>query len=249
MISRKALFFCNNSLVIDEKSDVPFISFEQTSKYFNIETVIKNNGLNIVQGQLLPEAPFTLVNPKFYLEQLTKKKQQYLLKAVHLISWDSQTKYCSTCGGDLSKIEELIEKKCLSCNKLFFPSLYPAVMVLVYHKNEILLARSPHFTAGVYSALAGFVAIGESAEEAAIREVKEEVGLNICNLEYFGTQTWPFPASFMIAYKAEVSSKKIKIDRSEIEDARWFSKNNLPKLPNKSSISRFLIDKFLHQII
>ncbi|WCR57962.1 NAD(+) diphosphatase [Wolbachia endosymbiont of Ctenocephalides felis wCfeJ] len=245
MTYQKALFFCKDGLLLDKSTGTPFINFGQAMKYFNAENIIKNDYLIIVQGVLLPKAPFTIANPKSCLRQVTGTEQGHLLKAIHLVSWDSQTKYCSICGGILSAIEKAIEKKCSLCHRLFFPHTYLAVMILVYCRDELLLARSPHFTPGVYSALAGFVGVGESAEEAAIREVKEEVGLDIYNLQYFGIQTWPFPASFMIAFTAECDDKKITIDYNELEDARWFSKDNLPDLPLMPSISRSLIDTFL----
>src|ERR1700722_8943106 len=110
-------------------------------------------------------------------------------------------------------------------------------MVLIQKGNEILLGRSAHFKPGVYSALAGFIDIGETAEMAAHREVKEEVGLEITELEYFGSQSWPFPDSFMLAFKAKYLRGEINIDTKELEDARWFNLNNLPAIPPHPSIS------------
>ena len=112
-------------------------------------------------------------------------------------------------------------------------------------ENKILLARSPHFRKGMYSALAGFVDIGETAECAAHREVQEEVGLKIKSLKYFGSQSWPFPSSFMIAFTAEYLSGEIIIDPNEIEDAKWFDAHNITNLPDMPSISRRLIDSIL----
>ena len=118
-------------------------------------------------------------------------------------------------------------------------------MVLIKRDDRILLARSPHFRPGMYSAIAGFVEIGESAETAVHREVMEEVGINIRDLTYFGSQSWPFPASFMIAFTAHYAGGEILIDRSEIEDAKWFSVHDLPDLPLPPTIVRSLIDSLL----
>ena len=115
-------------------------------------------------------------------------------------------------------------------------------MVLIQREREILLARSSYFRPGVYSTLAGFIEIGESAEDTIHREVYEEVGLKVTDVEYFGSQTWPFPHSFMIAFKAKYLSGKIEYNDGEIEDAKWFNLDNLPELPYQSSIAWSLIN-------
>ena len=119
-------------------------------------------------------------------------------------------------------------------------------MVLVRRGNELLLARSPHFKPGVFSALAGFVEPGETLEECAKREVREEVGIEIANLRYFHSQPWPFPNSLMVAFFADYAGGCIKPDPDEIEAADWFSPDALPVLPEPISISRRLIDAALH---
>lgn len=117
-------------------------------------------------------------------------------------------------------------------------------MVLIQRNHQVLLARSAHFKPGIYSAIAGFIDIGESAEEAVYREVKEEVGIEISKLEYFGSQSWPFPNSFMIAFKAHYLSGELSINPNEIEDAKWFDIDDLPAIPSYPSISRKLIDSW-----
>ena len=113
---------------------------------------------------------------------------------------------------------------------------------MVEKEDEILLGRAPHFEPGIYSALAGFVELGETAEEALHREVKEEVGLEVCDLKYQGSQTWPFPDSFMIAFSARYQSGVLSCS-DELEDAQWFKKSALPPLHPTGSISRRLIDR------
>jgi NAD+ diphosphatase len=115
-------------------------------------------------------------------------------------------------------------------------------MVLIHRNHQILLARSPHFAPGKFSALAGFVEPGETLEEACHREVKEEVNVAIKNLHYFGSQPWPFPHSLMIAFHAEYAGGEIEIDNKEIVEAGWFGKDNLPDLPAPVSIARRLIE-------
>jgi len=136
-------------------------------------------------------------------------------------------------------------KECPQCGLLHFPRLAPAIIVLVERDQEFLLARSRHFLPGMYSVLAGFVEPGESLEEAVVREVKEEVGVDIKDIKYFGSQPWPFPHSLMIGFTATYAGGEISLNDSEIEDAGWFTVNNLPRIPGKISIARKLIDGYL----
>jgi NAD+ diphosphatase len=110
-------------------------------------------------------------------------------------------------------------------------------MVLISRGDVLLLARGHRFKPGVFSALAGFVEAGETLEHCAMREVREEVGIEISNLRYFGSQSWPFPDSLMVAFFADYAGGTIQPDPSEIEDARWFSRNALPPLPEPMSLA------------
>ena len=122
-------------------------------------------------------------------------------------------------------------------------------MVMIQRGEEFLLARSPHFIPGMYSALAGFSEPGETLEETLHREVYEEVGIKVKNIRYFASQPWPFPHSLMIAFHADYESGEITIDPNEIEDAQWCHVNKLPKrLPSEISISRKLINATLKQL-
>jgi NAD+ diphosphatase len=115
-------------------------------------------------------------------------------------------------------------------------------MALVKRGRELLLGRSPHFPAGMYSALAGFVEPGETLEQCVTRELAEEVGVRVKNLQYFASQPWPFPHSLMIAFVCDWESGAIRPQEGEIEAADWFDVLQLPKLPSRISIARRLID-------
>ena len=128
---------------------------------------------------------------------------------------------------------------------LHYPRLSPAVIVLVRDGSRVLLARSPGFPAHMYSVLAGFVEPGESVEEAIKREVREEVGVEVTNARYFGSQPWPFPNSLMIGFTTEYAGGELQIDPTEIEDAGWFEAGEFPPLPPKVSIARVMIDGFV----
>ena len=168
-------------------------------------------------------------------------------KAVQVMEWDRTNQFCSRCGTKtLQKFGER-GKECPDCGELFYPRISPAVIVLIRKGHEVLMARSPNFPSGMYGLIAGFVEPGESAEAAVVREIREEVGIEVKNITYFGTQAWPFPNSLMIGFTAEYDSGDIQPDGFEIEDAQWFSVENLPDLPGKISIARKLIDHFLKE--
>jgi len=165
-------------------------------------------------------------------------------RANQLIYWSLTHRYCGKCGHEtLDKADERA-KLCPQCQHVNYPRLSPAVIVAIIKNNQILLARNRRFKLPFYSVLAGFVEPGESLEECVKREIKEEVGITVRNIRYFGSQPWPFPDSLMIAFVADYAAGKVVVDRSEIIEATWFSKNNLPKIPPKISIARQLIDWF-----
>ena len=166
-------------------------------------------------------------------------------RAVQIVQWDKTNQFCSRCGSRMRASSTERGKKCPQCGLLNFPRLSPAIIVLVERGHELLLARPHHFSPGLYSVIAGFVEPGETLEEAVVREVREEVGLTIKNIHYFGSQPWPFPHSLMIGFTATYADGEISLDDTEIEDAGWFTADNLPTLPGKISIARKLIDWFL----
>jgi NAD+ diphosphatase len=166
-------------------------------------------------------------------------------RALQIVDWDRTHQYCGGCGAPTVPHAAERARECPECGLVAYPRLAPAVMGLVRRKRELLLARSPRFAKGVYSALAGFVEPGETLEQCLEREVYEEVGIRVRDVRYFASQPWPFPHSLMIAFFAEHDSGEIRIDGAEIEDARWFdieNFQNLPRLPARISIARRLID-------
>lgn len=166
-------------------------------------------------------------------------------RAVQLILWDRTHQFCGQCGSRTFERADERVKECPSCKLLTYPKICPVMMALIKKKDEILLARGVHFPAAFYSALAGFVDPGETLEQCVKREVFEEVGLQVDNLQYFGSQSWPFPNSLMIAFTCDWKSGEITTNPSEILDAQWFTKENLPLLPPDLSLSRILIDAAL----
>jgi NAD+ diphosphatase len=165
--------------------------------------------------------------------------------AFQIIKWHKNSIYCGRCGSKFEDMEEEQAKICPVCNLISYPVICPAVIVAVIKDDMILLANAKKFTENLYSVLAGFVEVGENLEKCIIREIKEEVGIEVKNIKYFGSQPWPFPNSLMIAFTAEYSKGEISIDQKEILDAGWFKSNELPLMPEKPSIAIDLIDWFV----
>jgi NAD+ diphosphatase len=169
-------------------------------------------------------------------------------RAVQLLDWDRTHQFCGRCGTRTEAKREERARVCPACKLSAYPRVAPAVMALILKKTEILLARSPHFPPGMFSALAGFVEPGESLEQCLAREVAEEVGVQISNTRYFASQPWPFPHSLMIAFVCDWKSGEIAPQAGEIEAANWFEVLQLPKLPSKISIARRLIDAVVEEV-
>ena len=163
-------------------------------------------------------------------------------RASQLLDWQKNHRFCGHCATPTQKSGTEFSVRCPACGLTAYPKISPVAMVLISRGDELLLARSPHFKPGVFSALAGFVEAGETLEACAVREVREEVGVEITNLRYFQSQPWPFPDSLMLAFFADYVSGEITPDPREIEAAAWFPRTALPLLPDPLSIARRLID-------
>jgi NAD+ diphosphatase len=168
-------------------------------------------------------------------------------KAKQIVGWNATHRFCGRCGGETEHVAGELAKRCTRCGMLHYPRLSPAIIVLVRDGSRVLLARSPGFPKGMYSVLAGFVEPGESIEQTIRREVREEVGIEVSNIRYFGSQPWPFPNSLMIGFTTEYAGGQLEIEPTEIEDAGWYEPGEFPPLPPKVSIARAMIDEFAAQ--
>lgn len=170
-------------------------------------------------------------------------------RALQLVEWERTHQFCGRCGARTEPRSDERSRQCPACALVVYPRLAPAVMALVRRApDELLLARSPRFPPGMYSALAGFVEPGETLEQCLHREVQEEVGVRVENLRYFASQPWPFPHSLMIAFVCDWADGEIRVDALEIEDAKWFRIAGLPQLPQPISIARRLIDAAVREM-
>ena len=161
-------------------------------------------------------------------------------RATQLYQWIYANNFCSITGKKLSSIKSDLSKECDSCKKSYYPKLSPCILVAIVSKDKILLAK--HINSPFFTILAGFVEYGETLEECVAREIKEEVGINVKDIRYFSSQTWPFPNQLMMGFIANAVEGNLKVDETELESAGWFNKNELPLIPPGLSLSRRLID-------
>jgi NAD+ diphosphatase len=163
-------------------------------------------------------------------------------RAFQIAEWARTHRFCGACGAATLLVDGERCARCPACQFMAYPRISPAMMVLVKRKDSILLARHASSPAPFFTALAGFLEAGESIEDAVHREVFEEVGLLVKDVRYFGSQAWPFPHSLMIAFSAEYAGGEIRLDETEIAEARWFGPgDSIPRIPPGISIAGHLI--------
>lgn len=166
-------------------------------------------------------------------------------RACQVAQWDRQHRYCGFCGRQTVVSPDERSRHCNDCQQFFYPRISPCVIVLITRGDYCLLASSVRYEGRFYSALAGFIEPGESAEQTLHREVMEEVGIRVDNLRYFGTQPWPFPGQLMIGFHADYHSGDIRVDGIEISEAGWWRFDRLPPCPDSRTLSGQLIRHFV----
>jgi NAD+ diphosphatase len=176
--------------------------------------------------------------------------------ALSLSRWHSRHRFCANCGNSTTIVRGGWSRRCPSCDAEHYPRVDPVVIMLAEHQGRLLLGRQPHYPPGRYSALAGFVEVGENLEAAVARELYEEAGIRVSNVRYVASQPWPFPSSLMVGCHADADSDELRIDTAELEDARWFTREEIaaaiehrpdaPFLaPPKAAIARTLLELWL----
>ncbi len=244
------LFFpkqIENPIFLGEANDTNYVGLDLSKPNLNIDLWLKEN--EVIVEDLRKYGP-----------SLNDIDASFLALTNGMFFWHNTHQFCGSCGFKNMSREGGFVKICSNdkCGKSHFPRTDPAIITLISFKDKILLGRSPRFPEGMYSTLAGFVEPGESLEQALEREVFEEVGVKVKNIEYFDSQPWPFPASLMLGFFAESTSEKMNIDYNEIEDAHWFSIEELKtlqhpsitggfKLPRIDSIARRLVDNWINK--
>jgi NAD+ diphosphatase len=166
-------------------------------------------------------------------------------RAVQLVEWARTHRFCGRCATPTVASSGERAMRCPSCGLLAYPRLAPAMITLVTRGDQALLARGVQWNVPMYSCVAGFVEPGESLEGAVVREVREEVGIDVTNVRYQGSQPWPFPHSLMLGFRADHAGGEIVCDPTEIADADWYRREELPMIPPGISIARKLIDAWV----
>ena len=184
------------------------------------------------------------LRPSFY--HLSKELYLKAGKCHELLYWDNNTKFCGVCGAPM-KMHTDISKRCTNCGKEVWPQLATAVIVLVHRDNEILLVHARNFKTDFYGLVAGFVETGETLEEAVHREVEEETGIKIKNIRYFGSQPWPYPCGLMVGFNADYDRWGHSSTTKRTIKGAWFTKDNLPTIPEPLSIARMILDDWINK--
>ncbi|WP_162231918.1 NAD(+) diphosphatase [Vibrio metoecus] len=169
-------------------------------------------------------------------------------KAVQYGHMSQTIRFCPQCGGRNYLNHQQLAMQCHDCRTLHYPRIFPCIIVAVRKEKQILLAQHPRHRSGMYTVIAGFVEVGETLEQCVAREVREETGIEVTNIRYFGSQPWAFPSSMMMAFLADYRGGELKPDYSELSDANWFGMNNLPPVAPQGTIARALIEQTLVNI-
>ncbi|WP_291580984.1 NAD(+) diphosphatase [Bacteroides sp.] len=169
------------------------------------------------------------------------KQYQTAGKAFEILHWDRHSRFCPVCGTK-TEMKEPIMKKCPACGNEIYPSISTAILVLIRKEDSLLLVHARNFKGTFYSLVAGFLETGETLEECVIREVKEETGLDIKNITYFGNEPWPYPSGLMVGFIADYAGGEISLQDEELSSGAFYTRDNLPELPRKLSLARKMID-------
>lgn len=193
------------------------IFFDSCKNALGAELKIKDENAN----QVLLNHNLCFIPQRQYFFENSAEESALSARIRSYLNWISETKYCSKCGARLKFFDKENALECAACKKIHYPRIEPCIIVLIHKNDEVLLLRHTYRNQDVYTCLAGFMEAGETAEQCVYREVKEEVGLEIKNLRYMGSQGWPYPDQLMLAFYADYKSGELKLQKDEISEARW----------------------------
>lgn len=247
---KKYLAYCQGDILLTAQGTIPCgEECPITIKPWNLVTTLRVGEDEVLVIRL--DAPvrdtddYRMYNLRATYDFLTTTDYNLAGKGAELLYWDQNTKYCGCCGAPMRWDTE-ISKKCTECGKELWPQLAIAIIVRVVRGDEILLVHANNFRGNHYGLVAGFVETGETLEQAVERELWEETHIQVNNIRYFGSQPWPYPCGLMVGFTADYESGEVQLQRSEIGAGGWFCRHNLPEIPNKASIARWLIDDWFN---
>jgi len=224
------------------EGDSPFLTTTSTPLYIGQWQDRPCRMLNIADGVELPlhlqQQPLRSATSELSISILSLAGVGLMI-----LHWEQSSRYCGHCGEETIRLPNEWGKECRPCGNHHFPRIHPCVIGLVVKGDEILLARKAEWADGRYSLVAGFVEFGECLEEAMARETVEETNIQIKNIRYIGSQSWPFPSQLMCGFIADYAGGEINLNDNELADAKWCKLDQLPTLPPSLSISRYLIDR------
>ena len=192
-----------------------------------------------------PPANMTFLGLRSLFGELNEHLYGVAVRALSIINWDNTHQFCSQCGSRAEKEAISLPGNAPHVVSPCFPAFLLPLLSLSSEAKRCFLPARAGLRKRLYSVIAGFVEPGESLEETVRREIKEETGIEVKNIRYFGSQPWPFPDSLMIGFTARYAGGEIKVDGEEIVEAKWFAADQLPNIPGKISIARSLIDWFV----
>ena len=201
----------------------------------------------LAPDQNLPDA-HAMLGLRDFLGHVNETMAGICGRAYQILEWERNHQFCGKCGQPTQLRDNERARTCVPCKRTSYPPVAPAIMILIHDGRKLLLAKKFVWGNTRYSALAGFVEPGETLETTVIRETREEVGVEIKNIRYFGSQPWPFPNNLMVAFTAEYAGGVVTPDGVEIEEAAFFDVDELPNLPPGISISRRMINQVAEEL-
>lgn len=239
-----AYIFKQQQLLVDDNFQLPRVEKLSNDLHFISGEQVIARDLHIEEA--IPEG-YQLVPIRQLITQWTKFEFEQASRAIQLLEWRRNHKFCSHCGTETEAHISEFAMICPACSYHQYPRVQPCIITVITRgKDEILLAKNAKNKSNMYGLIAGFVEVGETLEEAVARETLEEIGLKLKNIQYLSSQPWPFPSNLMIAFKAEYASGEILLQEEEISDAQFFKFDQLPEIPFAGSIAHAMIQHVIH---
>lgn len=247
------LAYCQGDILLTSEGNIPFgVNAPFPLQPWNVVTTLHIGSDEVKMIRLdhpVADVPgLQMVGLRKTYTILNEHDYQLAGKGAELLYWDQATRYCGCCGSPTRWMTD-ISKRCPECGKEWWPSVTTAIIVRITRETpagpSILLVHAKNFRRPFHGLVAGFLETGESLEQCVEREVREETSLQIKNLRYFASQPWPYPFGLMVGFTADYAGGELRLQKEELSEGGWFTRDNLPPIPDKASIARRLIDDWI----